>query len=180
MIACLLIPGFELRAALRKGLPGAERVSVTQRAFTVFQLAQLLGWKPEHLFELSKEEWSKLVEEIEGFSATERRRIYHQAFERRYRNQTLDALIAHSRLMRPPQSIPNFQVVCCLDEREESFRRHLEEVAPQCETFGVAGFFGVAMYYRGVADALSARALKPAWLAASPGTLKNDATILPR
>lgn len=143
----------ELRAALRKGLPGAERVSVTQRAFTVFQLAQLLGWKPEHLFELSKEEWSKLVEEIEGFSATERRRIYHQAFERRYRNQTLDALIAHSRLMRPPQSIPNFQVVCCLDEREESFRRHLEEVAPQCETFGVAGFFGVAMYYRGVADA---------------------------
>src|SRR4029077_3333219 len=52
---------------------------------------------------------------------------------------------------RPPQ--PAFQLSCCLDEREESFRRHVEELAPNVETFGAAGFYSMAMYYRGAADA---------------------------
>src|SRR5262249_6829269 len=43
--------------------------------------------------------------------------------------------------------------VFCLDEREESFRRHLEEVEPDCETFSTAGFYNVAMYHQSVSDA---------------------------
>lgn len=48
---------------------------------------------------------------------------------------------------------PKFQLITCIDDREESLRRHLEEVEPGCETFSFAGFFAVAMYYRGAADA---------------------------
>ena len=129
------------------------KVSVEQRSFTVFQLAQFLGFTPELLSGLSKDQWTELVREIEAFSDLERRRIFQQAFERRYRNQTLDAIITHNREPAPPLPPPRIQISCCLDDREESFRRHLEEIAPDCETFGVAGFYGVAMYYRGAADA---------------------------
>ncbi len=126
---------------------------VDQRAFRVFQLAQVLGWLPPALAQLSPHEWTTLVREIEAFSPIERRRIFHAAYERRYRNQTLDATALHARPPAQRVDSPAFQVVCCLDEREESFRRHLEEVQPQAETFGAAGFYGVAIYYRGAADA---------------------------
>jgi uncharacterized protein YbcC (UPF0753/DUF2309 family) len=155
----------DLRAGLRHLVAHPPRVSVEQRAYLVFQLAQVRGWSPVDLQRLSRSEWSRLVREIESFGSLERRRIYHLAYERRYRQQILDALVAHSRRDAAPggdhgpraaNGAPGqaaFQVVCCLDEREESFRRHLEEADPGCETFGVAGFFGAAMYYRGVSDA---------------------------
>ncbi|HEY2839002.1 MAG TPA: DUF2309 domain-containing protein, partial [Pirellulales bacterium] len=143
----------ELHSRLQDKLANSPRVSVDQRAFVVFQLAQILGWKPATLHAQSKGEWANLVEEIEMFAGPQRRRIYHLAFERRYRTRALDAFIAHTPRNTPVVDRPYFQLITCLDEREESFRRHLEEAAPRCETFGVAGFFGVAMYYRGAADA---------------------------
>ena len=150
-----------LRARMTRHIAPSESDHADHRAFQVFQLAQVRGWKPEDLLNLSKEQWVTLVHEIESFSSLERRRIYHLAFERKYRNETLDAVAIHSARRREAavhkpdagSATPAYQVVCCIDEREESFRRHLEEFDPACETFGVAGFFGVAMYYRGEADA---------------------------
>ncbi|MBX7167560.1 MAG: DUF2309 domain-containing protein [Pirellulales bacterium] len=143
-----------LRKYLRRTQPREPRVHVEQRAHLVFQLAQLRGWSLRELLSMSKPQWTCLVQEIESFPGLERRRILHLAFERRYRTQALDALYMHSSRPLPPVEQPtSFQLVTCIDDREESFRRHLEEVDPRCVTYAMAGFFAVAMYYRGAADA---------------------------
>jgi len=41
----------------------------------------------------------------------------------------------------------NLQAVFCIDEREDSIRRHIEAVDKTAETFGAPGFFGVEFYF---------------------------------
>jgi uncharacterized protein YbcC (UPF0753/DUF2309 family) len=146
-------PLWALRPELRRRLGPRQMPSPEQRAFVVFQLAQVLGWSPGELHRLSEGDWATLLEEIETFPGIERRRILHLAYERRLYVQTLDALALYNRVPRPEPSAPRFQAIFCIDEREESLRRHLEEVAPDAITFGIAGFYFVPMYYRGAADA---------------------------
>jgi uncharacterized protein YbcC (UPF0753/DUF2309 family) len=143
----------ELRVEMWKRLGPRWLPSAEQRAFVVFQLAQVLGWSPAELDRLGVGDWATLLEEIETFPAIERRRILHLAYERRFYTQTLDALTLYNRAPHPEPAQPRFQAIFCIDEREESLRRHLEEVAPDAITFGIAGFFFVPMYYRGAADA---------------------------
>jgi hypothetical protein len=108
---------------------------------------------------LNAAEWTELLKEVDAFSSLQRRRVFQLAYERGYRVQALDAVAVHSRkrrqkrLLRSSSTLPKFQVITCIDDREESFRRHLEEVESRCETFGAAGFFAVVMYYRGAAEA---------------------------
>jgi uncharacterized protein YbcC (UPF0753/DUF2309 family) len=140
-----------LREWLRNQLPVGSRPTGIERAWPLFHVAQLCGldpslveqWTPRHVCELESE-----LRRVDGLRC---RRILHQAFERTVRYRLYDALV-HHRPPSPPRP-PAFQAVFCLDEREESFRRHLEEIEPACETLSTAGFFHVAMYHEAVTDA---------------------------
>jgi len=146
-------PLAKLRDELRARIGPPSAPSVEERAFLIFQLAQLLGWTPAELDRLGKTGWATLVGEAEGFPTVERRRIFHLAYELRFYTQTLDALALHAKEPSHAPATPRFQAMFCIDEREESMRRHVEEVAPHAATFGIAGFFFIDMYYRGAADA---------------------------
>jgi uncharacterized protein YbcC (UPF0753/DUF2309 family) len=143
-------------ATLRGGKSGLQKSAAERsevRAFSIFQLAQVTSLQPSLLWALSVTDWVQGIQEIEVFSEIERRSILHEAYERHYRWRVLRALAVHKERPIPLSRTPSFQAVFCIDAREESFRRHCEEVDPACQTFGTAGFFGIPIRYKGVADA---------------------------
>src|SRR5947209_13781822 len=73
-----------LREAAGPHLAKKEPPSDEQRAFLVFQLAQVLGWAPPALRALTAPQWTQVVKEIEAFSGLERRRILHLGYEHRF------------------------------------------------------------------------------------------------
>ena len=114
-------------------------------------MAQLCGLDPSIVEQWTPRDVAAVESELHELDAVRRRRILHQAFERAIRHRLYDALGHHT--PDAASTPPAFQAIFCIDEREESFRRHLEEVEPACETLGTAGFFNVAMYHEGVTDA---------------------------
>jgi uncharacterized protein len=78
-------------------------------------------------------------------------KIWQKALEWTYYDEVL-------RIMEKSFSIENkhekksFQAVFCIDDREESIRRHLEKLDTNCETFGIPGFFNLSFYFRASAS----------------------------
>lgn len=154
------------------------RQSVEQRAFILFQVAQLLGWPPDAMSQWTVDQWQLVMDEISDFGSLQRRRLFQLAYERNYRTHLLDALSAQP--LRTPRdaSAISFQLITCIDDREESFRRNLEEIEPAVETFGAAGFFSVPMYFRSASDAhyipLCPVVVKPQHFVDEIGTLSQQ------
>ena len=141
----------DLRSSLRNRLPRPPVPTAAERAWPLFHVAQLCGLDASIVEQWTARNVAELESELQEIDGVRRRRILHQAYERAIRHRLYDALMRQA--PRERSGPPAFQAVFCLDEREESFRRHLEEVEPACETFGTAGFFNVAMYHKGASDA---------------------------
>jgi uncharacterized protein YbcC (UPF0753/DUF2309 family) len=122
-------------------------------AATLMDAVQLLGLTSTELTSLGDRPAGRLLLEIETFNHIERRRLYHLAYERRHERLILSPIIKHNRRSKRQPGRPAAQVFFCIDEREESVRRHLEELDPEVETLAAAGFYSVAIDYTGIDDA---------------------------
>lgn len=82
---------------------------------------------------------------IDQVDPTRLQQIWLEAWEHHYERHLLGALVARSKAQSRPAARPRFSLVCCIDDREESLRRAFEEQDPAHESWGAAGFFGIAM-----------------------------------
>jgi uncharacterized protein len=73
--------------------------------------------------------------------------LWQDAYEWTYYDQVL-AGVAHVPKNLNYAGIKTFQSIFCIDDREDSLRRHLEKLDAQCETFGTPGFFSVEFFYQ--------------------------------
>jgi uncharacterized protein YbcC (UPF0753/DUF2309 family) len=99
-------------------------------------LAKTIKTKPQDLFgEVKDTELNQVLE------------LWQQAFEWSYYDQVLAGISMQNKKEEEPL-IKSFQSMFCIDDREISLRRYLEELDPGCETFGTPGFFNVEFYFK--------------------------------
>lgn len=72
---------------------------------------------------------------------------WQEAFEWSYYDQVLKGL-ATNKAPTAAKKPKTFQAVFCIDDRECSLRRYIEQFDPNSETFAAAGFFGVEFFYQ--------------------------------
>ncbi len=89
---------------------------------------------PELLADIPKTEFASVIE------------LWQDAFEWSYYDSVLKGMLIVD--IKLPAQAKTFQAIFCIDEREDSIRRHIEAVDKNCETFGAPGFFGVEFYFQ--------------------------------
>jgi uncharacterized protein YbcC (UPF0753/DUF2309 family) len=73
-------------------------------------------------------------------------KIWQEAYEWTFYNKVLKAIVRNK--PQATKSQKSFQAFFCMDDRECSFRRHLEKQVPSCETFGTPGHFNLDIYFQ--------------------------------
>ncbi len=128
--------------------PGHSPIhTLCRNAWRLFHLAQFLGLSANDVRSLSVDEADRILAALDSFPSSVHGPVWLQAYEQHYQTHLLRSIVHNQSRTRLMEERPRAQLALCVDEREESLRRHIEAQDPAYETFGTAGFFGVAMNY---------------------------------
>ena len=157
------IPKHDIKAAFKEVIP----VILVLELAAIESLCDIRGlkvpvYKPEPLYDpyfvasivsaLGVINGGTFPKEVTQFTDENRQEIWQCAYEDTFYNQFLSAYKKCAIEAKPKYKLPDYQVFTCIDEREESFRRHLEQIDPGVETLSAAGHFALDMRFKGAVD----------------------------
>ena len=73
---------------------------------------------------------------------------WQQCFEFSFYDQVLLGLKEKATSVKSLDKTPTFQGLFCIDDREESLRRHIELIDDNCQTLGTPAHFNLPIFYR--------------------------------
>jgi uncharacterized protein YbcC (UPF0753/DUF2309 family) len=150
-------PGWSGMIAVLEDNPQSllDKRKISLREFILFELLLEIDtldkkfgeakWKPLNYF-VKNNSIQNLFSEINHSELFEVYALWQEIYEWSYYDQVLSGLQAENKKsLNQPKEI---QTILCIDDRECSFRRYIEELIPNSETFGTAGFFNVEFYFQ--------------------------------
>jgi hypothetical protein len=122
---------------------------IYRKAWRLFHLAQHLGMPAVAFAQLEQGQIERLLYILEALDDPNTSGyLWLRAYEHHFQEDIFSALLNKHGESPAASPSPSAQLIFCMDDREESVRRHLEELAPELETLGAAGVFGLPNNWR--------------------------------
>lgn len=137
---------YSLDINLIRGRKDEVTLSGFQLSLGLYQITKAMKLDVRWVQKLKVPDVLALIDGVDSAENTHHIRLWHEAFEHHYHRQAIQALMRR-KLSLPAPTKASAQILFCIDDREESLRRHVEEVNPSLKTFGVVGFFGIDMKF---------------------------------
>jgi uncharacterized protein len=89
-----------------------------------------------------------LLSEVHTTELHEVINMWQDAYEWSFYDEVLAGILHQKATEEKAVSQKSFQAMFCIDDRECSIRRYIEQLDTACETYGTPGFFGVEFYFQ--------------------------------
>ena len=128
--------------------------NVYRHGWQLYRQMQLLGVPATDVRSLSKKQLDSFFGTLNSLDVNTMGYLWLQAYEYHYRENFFNAVSqnTHRGNWQSREQRPDAQIIFCMDDREEGFRRHLEVINPLIETLGAAAHFNVPHRWKGLDD----------------------------